>query len=75
MRKTIAPLIVIDPKVRFGKPVIRGTRVAVETVVGHLAGGMAAEDVMREYDLTRREILAALRYAASRVAEERLMPT
>ncbi len=75
MRKTIAPLIVADPRVRFGKPVIRGTRVAVETIVGQLAGGMAVEDIMEEYELTRRQILAALRYAATRMAEERMVPT
>lgn len=37
--KEIAPRIVVDERVRFGKPVIKGTRVLVELVVGKLAGG------------------------------------
>ena len=59
----IAPRITVDEKVRFGKPVIKGTRVPVELVVGKLAGGMTSEEVMREYDLKKADILAALDYA------------
>ena len=36
--KEIAPRIVVDEQVRFGKPVIEGTRVPVDLVVGKLAG-------------------------------------
>jgi len=61
----IAPRITIDEKVRFGKPVIKGTRVPVDLVLGKLAGGMTYEKVMTEYDLTREAILAVLDYAAS----------
>jgi uncharacterized protein (DUF433 family) len=64
VKKEIAPRIVVDEEVRFGKPVIKGTRVPVELVVGKLAGGMTFEEVMKEYDLTKRDILAALDYAA-----------
>jgi uncharacterized protein (DUF433 family) len=64
VKKEIAPRIVVDEEVRFGKPVIKGTRVPVELVVGKLAGGMTFEEVMREYDLTKKDILAALDYAA-----------
>ena len=68
--KQIAPRIVVDEKVRFGKPVIKGTRVPVEVVVGKLAGGMTTDEVMAEYDLARPDVLAALDYAAKLVAEE-----
>lgn len=68
----LAPRITVDPEVRFGKPVIKGTRVAVATVVGHLAGGMTIEEVMKEYDLTREDVLAALAYAAELVADEQV---
>jgi uncharacterized protein (DUF433 family) len=44
--------VVVDPAVRFGKPVIRGTRVPVDLVVGKLAGGMTPEEVAAEYGLT-----------------------
>jgi len=71
--KEIAPKIVIDPKVRFGKPVIKGTRVPVDLIVGKIAGGMAIEKVCKEYDLRKDEVLAALRYAAQLVKKETLI--
>lgn len=70
MAREIAPGISIDPKVRFGKPVIGGTRVPVELVIGKLAGGMTMEEVAREYDLTLDDLRAALRYAADVLATE-----
>ncbi len=70
MAKEIAPHIVVDEKIRFGKPVIKGTRVPVDLVVGKLAGGMTFEEVMREYDLTQQDIRAALSYAAQVLAQE-----
>ena len=71
----IAPRIVVDPKVRFGKPVIRGTRVPAELVIGKLAGGMAAEDVADEYGITVEDVRAALQYAASVLAGEEVRAT
>lgn len=62
--------ITIDPKVKFGKPVIAGTRVPVDLIVGKIAGGMTIEEVEKEYDLTRKQVLAALGYAADIVASE-----
>ena len=58
----IAPRIVVDPAVRFGRPVIRGTRVPVALVVAKLAGGMDAAEMMAEYDLTAEDVQAALHY-------------
>ena len=71
----IAPRITIDERVRFGKPVIKGTRVPVDLVLGKLAGGMTFEDLMVEYDLLRDDILAALDYAAKLVADEEIRAT
>ncbi len=68
----IAPGITIDEKVRFGKPVIKGTRVPVDMVIGKLAGGMTYEEVMSEFDLTKEDILAALEYAAKHLSEEEI---
>lgn len=68
--KEIAPGITADPAVRFGKPVIKGTRVPVDLVIRELAGGMTPEEISREYTLTAEQIQAVLRYAADRVAEE-----
>ena len=71
--KEIAPRITVDPKVQFGKPVIARTRVPVATVVGHLAGGETVETLMKEYDLEREDIMAALSYAAKVLADEMVM--
>ena len=70
--RPIAPRITVDRNVRFGRPVIEGTRVPVEIVVGKLAGGMGIEEICEEYDLTRDDVLAALAYAASVLAEEHI---
>lgn len=66
----IAPRISVDPGVRFGKPVVTGTRVAIDTVLGHLAAGDSIETVMMEYDITREDVLAVLSYAAQVLAHE-----
>jgi uncharacterized protein (DUF433 family) len=70
--KQIAPHIVVDEKVRFGKPVIKGTRVPVDLVIGKMAGGMGIEEIMEEYDLTKKDVLAALNYAAKVLAQEQV---
>ncbi len=68
----IAPRIVVDEGVRFGRPVIRGTRVPVDLVVGKLAGGTETAEVAAEYGLEREDVLAALGYAARALAEEQV---
>lgn len=68
----IAPRISVNEKVRFGKPVITGTRVPVDLVLGKLAGGMTYEEVMAEYEITREDILAALDYAAKTLSSEEI---
>jgi uncharacterized protein (DUF433 family) len=66
----IAPGITVDQAVRFGKPVLKGTRVPVDLVVGKLAGGMSVEEVVEEYELSREAVLAALAYASRMLASE-----
>ena len=68
----IAPRISVDEKIRFGKPVIRGTRVPVDLIIGKLGGGMTYEEVIAEYEITREDILATLNYAASILASEEI---
>ena len=60
----VFPGISMDPKIRFGKPCLTGTRIDVATVLGGLASGASAEDLESEYQLSREQITAALRYAA-----------
>ena len=68
----VAPGIIANAKVRFGKPVIEGTRVPVDLVVGKIAGGMTVDEVGKEYDLAKTQVLAALRYAADLVSHEEI---
>jgi uncharacterized protein (DUF433 family) len=70
--KEIAPRIVVDETIHFGKPVIQGTRVPVETIVGKLAGGMTQDEVIEEFGVAKEDVLAALAYAAKTVADERI---
>jgi len=60
----LAPRIVADPSIRAGRPVIEGSRVPVDVVVGQMAAGLSVEQVADEYALTREDVLAALGYAA-----------
>jgi len=64
--------IIVDEKVRFGKPIIKGTRITVDEVLGALAGGMAHEEIEKEYGIDNAGILAALKYAAEIVSEEQV---
>lgn len=66
--------VVVDPRIRHGKPIIKGTRVPVQVILGGLAGGMTYEEVMEEYDLTREDIMAALEYAAAVIDAEDVLP-
>ncbi len=60
----VFPGISMEPKIRFGKPCIAGTRIDVATVLGGLASGASTEDIESEYQLSRQQVAAALRYAA-----------
>jgi uncharacterized protein (DUF433 family) len=67
--------ITIDPEVLAGKPVIKGTRMAVEFVVELLANGWTVEEVLENYpQLKREDVIAALKYAAEVLKEERVYP-
>ena len=65
--------ISVDPGIQGGTPVIAGTRVPVQVIVGSLAGGMTPEEVSAEYRVTEEQVRAALAYAAEMVASERIV--
>jgi uncharacterized protein (DUF433 family) len=57
--------ISINPKVCFGKPCIRGTRIWVSLILDFMASGMSFEEILAEYpQLTMKDILAAIAYGA-----------
>lgn len=67
--------IVIDPDVLVGKPVVKGTRLAVEFIIELLAQGWTEADILRNYPgLTSRDIQACLGYASNLLRSERVYP-
>ena len=67
--------IVIDPEILCGKPVIKGTRLAVEFIVDLLAQGWTAADVLKNYPgVTQEDILACLAYASAILHAEKVYP-
>ncbi|MGH7895797.1 MAG: DUF433 domain-containing protein [Candidatus Binatia bacterium] len=65
--------IAIDPDVLVGKPVVKGTRIAVEMVVDLLGRGYTVEQVLQQYDhLTRDDVQACLAYAAEVLQSEKV---
>jgi uncharacterized protein (DUF433 family) len=64
--------ITVDPKVLSGKPIIKGTRIAVEFILELLANSWTVEDILKNYpQLKREDVAAALRYAAEILKEEK----
>lgn len=67
--------IVVDPSILVGKPVIKGTRLAVEFLVGLLAQGWSVQDILDNYPgLTREDVLACLSYAEELLRSEKIYP-
>ncbi len=69
-------LIISDPKVMMGKPVVVGTRITVELILEKLAAGETIEQLLEAPPhLTREAILAALAFAAEALHADVVYPT
>ena len=67
--------IAVDPGILAGKPVIKGTRIAVEFIIVLLADGWTYERILENYpQLKREDIFAALSYAGEILKEEKVYP-
>lgn len=67
--------ISIDPKVMVGKPVIKGTRLTVEFILGLLAQGVSIEQILNEYHgLTYADVQACLLFASKTLQDTAYMP-
>lgn len=65
--KELASYISINQEIRFGKPCIKGTRIAIEDILQWLASGMTNSEILNNYPLLKEEhIRAALAFAANR---------
>jgi uncharacterized protein (DUF433 family) len=67
--------IVLDPTVLDGKPVVRGTRLSVEFIIGLMADGWSEADILANYPgLVREDISACLSYARDMLNSEKVYP-
>jgi len=67
--------IISDPKILGGKPIIAGTRVAVETVMNLLAAGLEVKEILSEYPhLTKEDVASAIEFATQIVKREEILP-
>jgi len=67
--------ITIDPQICHGKPVIRGLRYPVETVLELMSAGMSIDEILADYeDLEREDLLAVLTFATRLSQVKRMEP-
>jgi uncharacterized protein (DUF433 family) len=67
--------ISLDPDVLVGKPVVKGTRIAVEFVLDLLVSGWSFDEILQNYPgLTADHIRACIAYAKDAVSDERVYP-
>jgi uncharacterized protein (DUF433 family) len=66
--------IEINPKIMFGKPVVKGTRITVEHILRKLAGGMTIEEILADHPhLDVDDVYAATAFAADYLALEEIV--
>lgn len=71
MSPDILKLIEISPKIMFGKPVIKGTRIPVDLVLERFSYGITVDEILSSYpNLTRESIFACLHYATLQLRNE-----
>ncbi len=73
--KQLLERITLNPKVMVGKPVIKGTRLTVEYILGLLAHGATVTEILQEYEgLVEEDIQACLIFAAKSLESTAFMP-
>lgn len=73
--KQMLERIVMNPKVKVGKPVIKGTRLTVEFILGLLAHGSTFDEILQEYEgLTPEDIQACLLFATKSLESTIFLP-
>jgi uncharacterized protein (DUF433 family) len=73
MSEDIVKLIETNPKVMFGKPVIRGTRIPVDLILERLAHGSSHQQIIESFpNITQEQIYACLHYAFLQIRNEHI---
>jgi uncharacterized protein (DUF433 family) len=65
--RRISAGIVQDPGINSGRPIIEGTRVFVDRIIGHLESGMSMAEICQEYDLTPEQVKAVKQLSPEQV--------
>jgi uncharacterized protein (DUF433 family) len=74
--ENLAFYISINPDIRFGKPCINGTRIAVADILQWMASGMSREEILNDYPVLQDiHISAALSFAANRESFIKIIPS
>lgn len=69
-------LIASNPKIMFGKPVIKGTRITVELILEKIGNGETVDHILSSYPhLSREQILACVKFAGKSLSLETIYPT
>lgn len=67
--------IVIDPKVMVGKPIVKGTRLTVEHILGLLMEGITIDEILQDYpNLKREDIFACIAFAKQALQDITFVP-
>jgi uncharacterized protein (DUF433 family) len=67
--------VLSNPKIMFGKPCIKGTRVPVDLILEKLAWGESIQQLLQAYPhITENDILACLHYAVAMMRNEHIIP-
>lgn len=75
MEEKLLKRIVVNPQIMAGKPVIKGTRIPVDLIVKLVARGAAYEEIRKDFPyLTKKDVKAALMYAAEVTGSEEIFP-
>lgn len=68
-------MVISDPKIMMGKPVIRGTRITVELILEKLAAGESVDQILSEHQrLTTQDVRAAIAFAAEALRADVVYP-
>ncbi len=64
----------VDPAICGGKPIIRGTRIMLKSILGMIAGGYTIERILEAYpELVREDVVGALDYTSRVIDEEKVI--
>lgn len=62
--------IIQDPEVRFGKPVIEGTRISVYDILDALKGGWTVDEIAEEFNISKESVIKAIEFIEEKIERD-----